>query len=182
MRKLVYDVAMTLDHFISHEDGSCDGFVEGEHVPDYLARLAGYDTVLMGRKTYEYGYPFGVVPGQRPPHYRHMRNYVFSRSLRFGPDAEVEVVDRDEIACVQQLKEEEGTDIYLCGGGAFAGFLLEAKLIDQIVLKLNPVLFGGGIPLFGGSSKKVGLGLVESRVYGNGVVLMRYDVKYSPTD
>ena len=49
MRKLVYDVATTLDHFIAHEDGSLDGFLfDGEHVPEYLARLAGYDTVVMG--------------------------------------------------------------------------------------------------------------------------------------
>src|SRR5262245_58734649 len=121
MRKLVYDVAVTLDGFIAHEDGSCDGFLsEGEHAPDYFARLAGYDTVVMGRKTYEYGYPFGVVPGKRPPHYQHMRIYVFSKSLRFGPDAEVEVVDRDEVATVQRLRAEAGSDVYLCGAGAFA--------------------------------------------------------------
>ena len=85
MRKLVYDVATTLDNFIAHEDGSCDGFLsEGEHVTDYLARLAGYDTVVMGRRTYEYGYPYGVVPGQRAPLYRHMRHFIFSKTLRFG--------------------------------------------------------------------------------------------------
>src|SRR5262245_65480634 len=120
MRKLVYDAAVTLDNFIAHEDGSTGGFLEGEHVPDYLARLAGYDTVVMGRKTYEYGYPFGVVPGQRAPLYRHMRHFIFSRTLNFGPEAEVEAIDQDEEGCVRRLKEAGGTDIYLCGGGAFA--------------------------------------------------------------
>jgi dihydrofolate reductase len=178
MRKLVYDVAMTLDNFVSHEDGSIDGFLaEGEHVADYLARLAGYDTVVMGRKTYEWGYPFGVVPAKRA--YPHMRHFIFSRTLRFGPGAEVEVVDRDEVARVKALKEEDGgTDIYLCGGGSFAGFLLDHELVDQVVVKLNPVVFGHGIKLFGGSRKKAHLGLVTAKTYGNGVLLVRYDVKY----
>jgi dihydrofolate reductase len=177
MHKLVYDVAMTLDNFVAHEDGSTDGFLaDGEHVPDYLARLAAYDTVVMGRKTYEYGYPFGLVPGKRA--YPHMRHFIFSKTLRFGPEAEVEVVAGDEAERVRRLKEEEGTDIYLCGGGAFAGFLLDRELIDQVVIKLNPVVFGRGIRLFGGSSKKVRLDLLSSKAYGNGVLLVRYDVKY----
>jgi dihydrofolate reductase len=178
MRKLVYDVAATVDNFIAHEDGSTDGFVEGEHVGDYLSRVAGYDTVVMGRKTYEHGYPFGLVPGKRAPLYRHMRHFMFSKGLRFGPDAEVEVIDRDEAAVVNRLKAEEGTDIYLCGGGAFAGFLLDQGLIDQVVLKLNPLVFGRGIRLFGGSTRRVGLALVSCKGYGNGVVLLRYYVQY----
>jgi dihydrofolate reductase len=79
---------------------------------------------------------------------------------------------------VQRLKAEEGTDIYLCGGGAFAGFLLDRGLIDQVVLKLNPLVFGRGIRLFGGSTRRIGLVLASSKVYGNGVILLRYDVKY----
>jgi dihydrofolate reductase len=183
MRRLVYDVAVTLDGFIAHEDGSCEGFLyEGEHAADYLARLAGYDTVVMGRRTYEYGYAFGMVPGKRGPYYPHMRHLIFSTSLRFGPEAEVEVVDRDEAGCVRRLKGEGGGDIYLCGGGAFAGSLLDHGLIDQIVLKLNPVVFGSGVRLFGSSTRQVGLGLVASRVYGNGVMLLRYDLKYQEAD
>jgi dihydrofolate reductase len=179
MRKLVYDVAGTLDGFVSHEDGSVEGFLpEGEHVTDYLARLAAYDTVVMGRKTYEWGYPYGVVPGKRA--YPHMRHFIFSKSLDFGPGSEVEVINRDEAEWVRRLKAEPGTDIYLCGGGAFAGFLLDREFIDQVVIKLNPVVFGHGIRIFGGSSKKVGLELLSSRAYANGVVLLRYELKYQP--
>jgi dihydrofolate reductase len=178
MRKLVYDVAVTVDNFIAHEDGSIGGFVEGEHAPDYLARLAGYDTVVMGRKTYEYGYAFGMAPGKRGPLYPHMRHFIFSQTLHFGPGAEVEVIHQDEAACVRGLKAEAGADIYLCGGGAFAGFLLDQGLIDQVVLKLNPLVFGRGIRLFGNSTRRIDLALVAAKTYGNGVVLLRYDVKY----
>ncbi|WP_438042286.1 dihydrofolate reductase family protein [Sorangium sp. So ce128] len=176
MRKIVYDVAVTVDNFISHEDGSVDGFaMQGEHAADYVERLKGYDTVVMGRRTYEWGYPFGLVPGKRA--YPHMAHYIFSKTLRFGEGAEVEVVDRDEIAVLKRLKEGDGADIYLCGGGAFAGFLLDHDLIDQLVLKVNPIVFGHGVRLFGGSTRKVELALLGATSYTNGVSLLRYDVK-----
>ena len=176
MRKVVYDVAVTADGFISHEDGSVDGFLmQGEHVADYAERLKGYGAVVMGRKTYEWGYPFGLVPGKRA--YPHMAHYIFSKTLRFGEGAEVEVVGRDEIAVLERLKEGDGPDIYLCGGGAFAGFLLDHDLVDRLVLKVNPIVFGHGIRLFGDSTRKVELALLSSTSYANGVSLLRYDVK-----
>jgi dihydrofolate reductase len=86
-------------------------------------------------------------------------------------------VDRDEIAALKRLKEGDGADIYLCGGGAFASFLLDHDLIDQLVLKVNPIVFGHGVRLFGGSSRKVELALLGATSYTNGVSLLRYDVK-----
>ncbi|HRF97471.1 MAG TPA: hypothetical protein PLZ51_19825, partial [Aggregatilineales bacterium] len=62
-RKLVYYVATTVDHYIAHEDGSVGGFLtEGQHIPDYFASLRDYDTVIMGKNTYESGYAYGVKP------------------------------------------------------------------------------------------------------------------------
>lgn len=64
MRRLVYHVATSLDNFIAREDGSTPGFVaEGQHVTEYLETLQTYDTILMGRATYEAGYQYGVEPG-----------------------------------------------------------------------------------------------------------------------
>lgn len=178
MRKLVYHVATTLDNYISHEDGSTDGFVaEGDHVTEYLESLQHYDTVIMGRKTYEFGYDYGIQPGQAP--YPHMQHYIFSKTLHFdNPDQKVTIVNSNEVAFVKQLKEEDGTDIYLCGGGAFAGFMLEHELIDTLVIKLNPVVFGKGIPLFGRSTKAVDLALVDTKVYQSGVLLLTYELRY----
>ena len=175
MRKLIYDVAITLDRFIGHEDGSAGGFLaEGDHVTDYLGRLQRYDTVVMGRRTYEYGYAFGLAPGKRA--YPHMRHLVFSKTLRL-PGSDVEVIDGDPLPVIRALKDGTGTDIYLCGGGAFAGHLLDHGLIDELALKLNPLLFGRGIPLFGPSRTPQRLALTESRTYKSGVVLLRYTVE-----
>ena len=63
-RKVVYYVATSIDHYIAHEDETIDGFAtEGHHISDYITSLRDYDTVLMGRRTYEWGYQFGVQPG-----------------------------------------------------------------------------------------------------------------------
>lgn len=180
MRKLIYHVAMSVDGFIARKDGSTHGFsAEGEHVTDYLAAVQTYDRVLMGRATYEAGYQYGVQPGQPSPIYPGM-HYIFSKTLRFEtePHERVRVIDGDEVAFVQQLKEAPGTDIYLSGGGAFAGFLLVQKLIDTVIIKQNPLVLGRGIGLFGDSPTEASLTLAESKTYGSGVVLLTYDVTY----
>lgn len=180
MRKLVYHVATTLDNYISHEDGSIEGFLgEGEHVTDYIESLKAYDTVLMGRTTYEWGIKFGgLQPGQTG--YPWMKNYIFSKTLRFDTklDQQLEIVAENQLDFVKQLKQGQGTDIYLCGGGTFAAFLLEHELIDELKIKLNPIIYGSGIRLFGNSTKKVTLSLVDSKTYQNGVLLITYKLNY----
>ena len=181
MRKLVYHVATTLDNYIAHEDGSIGGFAafgEGDHVIDYLESLKGYDTVVMGKATYEFGYQFGLQPGQ--PAYPHMRHYIFSKTLKFDtqPDPKVEIVAKNELDLIKQLKEENGTDIYLCGGGAFAGFLADHDLIDELRIKLYPIILGRGIRLFGNSTCTLDLSLLSSKVYQTGAMLITYQVQH----
>jgi len=174
MRKLKYHVASTLDGFIAHEDHSINGFVaEGEHVSDYLESLnKDYDTVVMGRRTYEFGFQFGVT---NP--YPWMKQYVFSRTMGRSPDPNVDLVSENIIDFVRELKEGTGKNIYLCGGAELAARLLSEGLIDEIILKLNPVLFGAGVPLFSGDMKQRELELMGSKVYGNGVILLNYVIK-----
>jgi dihydrofolate reductase len=145
MRKVKYHVASTVDGFIGHEDSSVEGFLQiGEHTDDYLTALQNdYDVVFMGRKTYEFGLQFGVT---NP--YPWMKQYIFSSTLPQSPDPSLELVNGDFIELLQALKAESGKDLYLCGGAELAAAFLAANLIDELVIKLNPVLFGTGIPLF----------------------------------
>lgn len=177
MRKLKYYIASTIDGFIAHEDGSFDGFLmEGEHVSDYLAALQQFDAVLMGRKTYEVGVKEGVT---NP--YPHMKQYVISRTLKTNPGEAVTVVADEVDDLVRNLKAEPGQDIYLCGGGELAKTLLAAQHIDEIILKVNPVLFGTGIPLFASGQPPIPttrLQLSDHNIYSNGLVLLFYNVLY----
>ncbi len=171
MRDLKYHVACTVDGFIAHEDGSVEGFLDkGEHVTEYLESLRNdYDVVLMGRKTYEFGLQFGVTDP-----YPWMKQYVFSRAMRESPHENVELVSDGIAELVGRLKSEPGKSIYLCGGAGLATTLLADGLVDEVILKLNPVLFGSGIPLFHDFGEPVDLHLAESKAYGNGVLLLRY--------
>ncbi len=200
MRKLVYHIATTLDGYIAKADGSIPGFLqEGEHVSDYFEQLKAYDTVLMGRQTYAMSFPAGLVAGQ--PSYPRMRNIVFSRSLELAPElpdtnpvlsmwqsllgyeassenaGSFELVRENSEDFVRQLKAEAGTAIYLCGGASLATELLKAGLIDELVLKVNPVLYGEGIKLFEDMPEPIVSELVDSKVYSNGVLLLTYLLK-----
>lgn len=192
-RKLKYHVAMSLDGFIAREDGSTDCFdtpPQEEHVLDYFASLAlAYDTVLMGRSTYEVGLKFGVTdpyPGLEP--------YVFSRTLKESPDPRVHLVREDAAGVVRQLKARAGgswdlsgiirgaaiqlpRDLYLCGGGQLAGTLFAEGLVDEVLVKLNPVVLGRGLPFVAGAGSDIKLELLSTKSHRNGVVLLRYAVQ-----
>ena len=172
MRKVVYLVASSLDGKIAKEDGGFDCFpMEGEHVTEYLTSLKDFDDVLMGRNTYEVGTKVGLT---NP--YPSMRGHVFSQSMEKSPDANVRLVKDDAAEYVRTLKNQPGRDIYLCGGGALAARLLEEKLIDELAIKLNPLLIGPGIPLFTKVKEPLLLKLISSKVYDSGVLLLRYQV------
>lgn len=174
MRRLAYYVAVTTDGFIAHADGSVDGLLmEGEHVQDFMDSLSAYDTVLMGRATYDFGRSFGVT---NP--YPALRQYVFSRTLRERPDPAITLVASDAANCVRELKAEAtGKDIWLCGGAELAAELFAEELIDDVILKVNPIVFGAGKTLFARGVPQKGLQLTGTKVYGNGVVVLRYRVQ-----
>jgi len=176
MRKIVYYVATSLDGFICGLNEDISGFVgHGNGVAKYLADLSDFDTVLMGKNTYEFGYKFGLQPGQRA--YPHMAHYIFSNSLTFeNPDPKVRIRPI-EIQEIRKLKEENGTDIYLCGGGQFAGWLADNGEIDILKIKLNPIVLGNGVRLFGNSKNNFKLDLVDSSNYENGLQIMTYEFK-----
>ena len=116
-----------------------------------------------------------MKPGDKP--YPHMAHYVFSASLDLPDGCGIEVVRGDALGVIDRLKAAEGRDIYLCGGGAFAGFLVNAGRVDRLRIKLNPVVLGGGVPLLTGLVRSPGLRLEASTTYDSGVVLLDYAVE-----
>lgn len=176
MRKIIYYVATSIDGYIAGPGGDASKFIaQGEGVQKYLKDLGKFDTVIMGRKTYEFGYAFGLQPGQ--PAYPHMRHYIFSNSLSFDNQHNNVHVSTPDINVIQRLKSENGSDIYLCGGGEFAGWLLDEGMIDEVILKVNPVILGEGIPLFGSSKRTRSLSVAESHFYeDDGLQIIRYIV------
>jgi dihydrofolate reductase len=171
MRKLTYYVACSVDGFIAHTDGSIDGFSR-ETDFDFVASLQAFDVILMGRKTYELSRRLGHSTDSNKA------NYVFSRTMKESPDTNVAIVSEHAIELVRALKQGTGKDIWLCGGADLATTLLAENLLDEIILKVNPVLFGAGIPLFSGTVKQTELELIESQTYRNSYLVLHYRVKH----
>ncbi len=177
MRKIIYYVACSLDGFIAGENEDVSQFIyEGNGVEKYQNDLKEFDTVIMGRTTYEFGYQYGLKEGQAA--YPNMEHYIFSNKLNLkNADANVHV-KKVLIEEVEKIQNQEGSDIYLCGGGTFAGWLLQNKKIDILKIKLNPILCGTGILLFGNSQTPFQLELLESETYEKGMQILTYKIIY----
>jgi|AntRauTorckE5430_2_1112549.scaffolds.fasta_scaffold26103_2 dihydrofolate reductase len=133
MRKIIYYVASSLDGYIAGKNDDISKFVlQGEGVEKYQSDLASFETVIMGRKTYEFGFQFGLEPGQ--PAYPHMKHHIFSNSLKIDNLSESVKIEKLSVDKVNEILQNAKTDIYLCGGGQFAGWLLENGLIDQLIV------------------------------------------------
>lgn len=177
MRNIVYYVGISIDGYISGIDGDIQGFIpEGNGIDRYMSDLKEFDTVIMGRNTYEFGYRFGLKPGQAA--YPHMQHYIFSKDLKLEDkmnNVHIRDIDINEI---EKLRKEDGTDIYLCGGGQFAGWLLEHEQIQYLKVKLNPMILGQGVRLFEGSKKFARTSLLETDLYENDLQIINYKILY----
>jgi dihydrofolate reductase len=175
MRRVRYRVAASLDGYIAGPSGEVDWIVSDPAV-NWSEVYAGVDTVLLGQRTYE----LTRKPGA-PPWPAGWRVCVFSRTLAAGDRDGITFVAGDAAATVAELRAEDGRDIWLFGGGALAGSLLAARLVDVVDVTIVPVLLGAGLPLATGAPQ-TSLSLTDSRVYPSGIVTLRYEVRHPGND
>jgi dihydrofolate reductase len=174
MRMLILYIATSLDGFIARSDGRVDWL---DTIPNpnqldygYADFLASVDTTLMGHSTYQTILEFG---GEFP--YPDTTNYVFSRRTDHTRTDYVQFVHQDPTAFVTSLKKSAGNDIWLVGGSQLNTILLNAGLIDRLILTLAPVSLGTGIPLFGPDAVETPFTLVKFESFETGFVQMVYD-------
>ena len=167
MRRVRFSVAASLDGYIAGPSGESDWIVMDPDI-DFRTLMGGFDTLLMGRKTYETTRAAGGggMPG--------MKAYVFSRTLR-QEDCHGVIVSDDPPATLKQLKERPGKDIWLFGGGSLFASLLDLGLVDAVEIAVIPVLLGGGIPMLPSPARQSKLRLVKHRIYEKtGTVMLEY--------
>jgi dihydrofolate reductase len=188
MRQLVYFVAVSADGFIAGPSGQFDFFpMQGDHIlaqarelpetlPGPVRDALGvpfvrqrFDTVLMGRKTLEPARAAGLIDPYAP-----LDTIVFSRSEPATEQGSLRVTNEDPLLVARGLKARSGQDIWLCGGAQLAGALLPE--IDELVLKVNPVLAGDGIRLFASGFSPRQLELRERRPFESGVTWLTFRV------
>ena len=173
MRRVRYRVAASLDGYIAGPNREIDWIVP-DPTMDFSALYAGFDTVLLGRRTYE----LTLQPGA-PAWPAGWRVYVFSRTLDPAMHPAVTVVSTDAAAVVAALRSKSGHDIWLFGGGSLFASLLAAHVVDQVEVAIMPVLLGSGIPLVAPESTRSRLTLTHSYAYPSGIVSLQYDIQHA---
>ncbi|MCB5169166.1 dihydrofolate reductase family protein [Streptomyces bambusae] len=189
MRKLTYFIATSVDGFIGDPEGDGNFFYQwvGGEFLEYLkaeypetisaaglaqlgvdaSQAKHFDTVLMGRGTYDVGWKLGDASP-----YAHLTQYVVTRSLTEAPDPAVTLLQGDVAAEVRRLKAEDGLGIWLCGGADLAAQLVDE--IDEYVIKTYPVFAGTGMPMSRAGFAPRELVLEDVRTFDGAVVVSRY--------
>lgn len=172
MRRIRYHVAASLDGYIAGPHGEYDWIVADPDI-DFKAVFAQYDTLLMGRGTYQVILDqgeTGMLAG--------MEVVVFSDTLRPADHAQVTIVRRRGWKRkVAALRAKRGKDLWLFGGGLLFRSFLEAGLVDSVEIAVIPVLVGGGIPVLAAPAGRAKLKLRGHRVYPKtGTVFLEYAV------
>ncbi len=171
MRQIWYCVAMSLDGFIGGPNGEYD-WIPAEPEIDWGAFMSRFDTVLMGRRSYEAAL---TGPGEIPV--PGMRTYVFSRTLRPQDHPCVTIVSGHDVAStLASLRQAAGKDIWLFGGGELFRSLLQLGEVDKIEVGLVPALVGRGIRFLPGLDQLARLCLTGTRRYPSGIMMLTYDV------
>lgn len=176
MRPITLYIASSLDGFIARKDGDIswlEAYQQEGQDYGYSEFLRSIDIIVMGSKTFEQILNFGPWP------YGDIKTYVLTkRDLQIPEKAKVVLTIESLEELIPKLREESLKGIWLVGGAATAKSFLRLKAVDRIILAIIPKLLGEGIALFGDTGSESAMVLQESRVYGDGIVQMYYDVKW----
>jgi dihydrofolate reductase len=169
MRKIILQLAVSLDGFIEGPNGEFDWcFTDDDYgMTQFFKRI---DAIFIGRKTYELTLTMG---GSAPPGFPALKEYIFSRSLDQVEGDRVLITGR-LVEEVSKIKSEPGKDIWLFGGAALTTSFINLGLIDEMALAVHPILLGSGKPLFQDIPGRIPLQLINTQAYPSGLVMLSY--------
>jgi dihydrofolate reductase len=141
-----------------------------------LDEALGSDALLLGRATYDgFADAWPERDGEFADKFNTMPKYVVGTKANPARWTNTTVLEGDPIQAVRRLRGEHKGDIVVHGSAQLAQTLLEHDLVDELHLMMFPVVLGGGKRLFGETSDKKTLRLVDSRVVGDGVAILIYE-------
>lgn len=174
MRKVILFIAMSLDGYIADQDGSVHWLTGQDPNADsddsYATFEKTIDTVIMGWKTYH------QITTELSPEqwvYDRLKSYVITHR-ECPPFANITFLSTDPCTLVDELKQKEGKDIWICGGADLVRQLIEKDKIDRYHISVIPTLLGDGIPLFSSQNHQIRLRLLKAQSV-NGIMEMVYE-------
>lgn len=177
-RKIIVYIATSADGYIARPDGDV-AWLDRPRPPGNYGMGAFWesiDTILWGRKTYDFALRMGGVSGYGAK----IKNYIFSHRPPAAPAEGVEFVTEPIGAFSKRLRAEPGKDIFMMGGAGLIGSFLDEGEIDEFIIHVLPVFIGEGIPLIQPRHRLVPLALRNTRRYPDGVVRLHYRVVRKP--
>lgn len=172
MRKIRYNVAMSLDGYIAGPNGEADWIVSDPEM-NFGEIWAQFDTLLMGRRTYDAAVArFGKKAG-----FHGMKAFVASRTLQQSDNPYVTILSELNRPDIQTIRGQSKKDIWLFGGGDLFRSLLEVGEVDTVEVSIVPLLLGQGLPFLLAPAQQTTLKLSGHKVYRSGLVSLAYDVQ-----
>lgn len=186
MRKLVQFMHVSLDGFVARPNGEMDWIIVDEEIFDSAsARTNQSDTALYFRKTFEMMEGYWPTAADQPNASKHdiehsrwysqVKKVVVSRSLKGKSFKNTTIISDNVISEIKKLKEGKGSEIIIFGSPSASHLLLDAGLIDDLWIFVNPVLLGNGIPLFKNIREQINLKLANTQTYKSGVISLHYE-------
>lgn len=176
MRKLFWQMMMSLDGFMEGPNSELDWHVTDDEFAEYVVEMGkSIDTIVFGRVTYEMMASFW--PSSNEPEAAMMNDLpkvVFSRTLDKVEWENSRLAKGDLQEEIARLKEQPGKDIALFGSADLASTLMRLGLIDQCRIFVNPVVLGAGNPMFK-NIERMSLKLVKAQPFRSGNVLLYYE-------
>ena len=141
-----------------------------------LDETAASDALLLGRKTYEgFAAAWPSREGDFADKFNSMPKYVVSSTLENPEWTNSTVLQGDLAGEVAKLKQEHDGDIVVHGSATLVQALVDQDLVDELRLMVFPLVLGSGKRLFGETTDKKPLRLVDSKVVGDGVAILIYE-------
>ena len=172
-RKIIANLAASLDGFIARPDGNIDWLNDRPKPADFYDMgtfMSSTDASILGRKTYDHALVLGAkFDGKK-------KVYVLSSSPPEKDPAGVEFIREPVPTFGKRLRELPGKDIWMMGGGGAIAAFLDAGALDEIVIRVIPILIGEGTPLLTPRHRLVPLTLLSTRRFEDGVVELHYAV------
>ena len=169
MRKIILNVAVSLDGFIEGSNGEYDWcFTDQDYGME--AFTASTDAIFIGRKSY------ALIAGENNPYFD-KKLYIFSDTLA-GVEGNAEIIrTKDFVDRIEQVRHEDGKDIWLFGGASLVSAFTQHNYIYEMLLSVHPIILGSGKQLFENLSDRIHLTLLNTEVFSSGLVQLRYTIK-----
>jgi dihydrofolate reductase len=177
MRKIVAGLFMAANGVVEKPETWQFPYFDEELGAVLGASMAGADTMLLGRRTYEEFvnyWPHQTSDVPMADYMNHTPKVVVSTTLQSVNWQNTTLINRDVVAQISKLKEAPGKNINITGSPTLVASLIREHLLDELSLLVHPVVVGYGRHLFDGSDSTVGLQLVESKALRSGVQALTY--------